>query len=297
MTESRTNKCPECKSRDLHLDENRGEHCCNDCGLVIESGILDQGAEWRNFADGQDMSRVGMPENPMFHDKGKGTTFNWKETKGGQKTRSQFYRMNRWQQQSRIRTSVDRNLSTALQTLKKVSDKLGIGEQTMHSAADIYRRAVEAKLIQGRSNESMIAASIYASTRLAGSPRTLAEISQHSRVGQKEIGRCYRFMVRKLKIKIRPPTPQNYVDKICSDLELPQAAASEALDILNRLDELEFSNGRNPIAVAASSIYVASIIAGHKRIQREIAEVANVTEVTIRSGYREIVDTLEIELE
>jgi len=293
---SRASKCPECASRELNLDDKRGEYVCDDCGLVIESDIIDTGPEWRNFQETNDASRVGMPENPMFHDKGKGTTFEWKEGTSG-KSRGQFYRMNRYQNQARVRTSVDRNLVGALQTLKKVASTLGIGNQTMARAAEIYRKAVEARLIQGRSNDSMIAAAIYTATRIAGTPRTLAEISQHSRVGQKEIGRCYRFMVKELKIRVPPPHPRDYVEKICSELELPAMSSGKAVELLGLLDEVEFSNGRNPIAVAAGAIYVASIMTGHKRIQREIAEVANVTEVTIRSGYREIVKILNIELE
>ena len=42
-----TVKCDECGSRNLSKDESRGEVVCDDCGLVLEDKVIDQGAEWR----------------------------------------------------------------------------------------------------------------------------------------------------------------------------------------------------------------------------------------------------------
>lgn len=289
-------KCTECSSRNLSTNEHRGELVCNDCGLVIEENIIDEGPEWRNYANQpKDNARAGLPDNMLQHDKGRGTTFEWKEAKGS-RTRTQFYRMKKWQQQARVRTSVDRNLMTALQNLKKICFSLGLGETMTTSAAEIYRKAVEKRLIQGRSNDSMLAASIYAATKLNGTPRTLPEISEHSRVGQKEIGRCFRFLRRELKLRIRTSTPADYIEKMCSDLGLPSETNAKAKELLVQLDEIEFTNGRSPVAVAAGALYVASILTDHKRIQREIAEVSNITEVTIRNCYRLIVEVLKIDL-
>ena len=45
-----TVKCDECGSRNLDRDETRGEIVCQDCGLVLEDKVIDQGAEWRVFS-------------------------------------------------------------------------------------------------------------------------------------------------------------------------------------------------------------------------------------------------------
>ena len=36
-------KCDECGSRNLNRDETRGEVVCDDCGLVLEDKVIDQG--------------------------------------------------------------------------------------------------------------------------------------------------------------------------------------------------------------------------------------------------------------
>ena len=45
-----TVKCRECGSRKLNRDETRGEIVCEDCGLVLEDNVIDQGAEWGVFS-------------------------------------------------------------------------------------------------------------------------------------------------------------------------------------------------------------------------------------------------------
>ncbi len=49
------------------------------------------------------------------------------------------------------------------------------------------------------------------------------------------------------------------------------------------------------MGLAAAAIYVASIMLDERRTQREIAEVARVTEVTVRNRYKEIVKKLGID--
>jgi transcription initiation factor TFIIB len=57
---------------------------------------------------------------------------------------------------------------------------------------------------------------------------------------------------------------------------------------------MRLTSGRGPTGIAAAATYIASVLAGEKRTQREIAEIANVTEVTIRNRYKELLDRLEI---
>ena len=44
-------------------------------------------------------------------------------------------------------------------------------------------------------------------------------------------------------------------------------------------------------------MYVSALLHGEKRTQREVADVAGVTEVTIRNRYKELLDELKLEKE
>ena len=56
-------------------------------------------------------------------------------------------------------------------------------------------------------------------------------------------------------------------------------------------------SGRGPTGVAAAAVYIASAIYGERRTQKEVADVAGVTEVTIRNRYRELKKELKIKVE
>jgi transcription initiation factor TFIIB len=160
----------------------------------------------------------------------------------------------------------------------------------------VYRRAVTKNLIRGRSIEGVAAAALYAACRQCDVPRTLDEIADSSRVSRKEIGRTYRFIARELKLKLMPTTPDNYIPRFCSDLRLSSDAQQRTMEILKQAADRELTSGRGPTGIAAAAIYIAGILSGERRTQREVAEVAGVTEVTIRNRYKELAERLDIDI-
>jgi len=111
----------------------------------------------------------------------------------------------------------------------------------------------------------------------------------------RKIGRTYRFISRELGLKLIPTSPIDYVPRFCSGLTLRGEVQSKAVEILRQASEKELTSGRGPTGVAAAAIYIASILCGDRRTQREVAEVAGITEVTIRNRYKELAEELDIE--
>jgi transcription initiation factor TFIIB len=174
---------------------------------------------------------------------------------------------------------------------------MGLPRNVRETAAMTYRKAVNKNLIRGRSIEGVVAASLYAACRQCNVPRTLDEVANSSRVGRKEIGRTYRFMTRELKLKLMPTKPQDYISRFCSELKLSGEVQSKAADILKDAAKKELTSGRGPTGVAAAAIYISSILCNERRTQREVADIAGVTEVTIRNRYKELTEKLGIEVQ
>ncbi len=288
-------RCTECNSEHLVRDYERGELLCNDCGMVLEDSFIDQGPEWRAFDSEQDdrRARTGSPMTFLSHDKGLATEISWsnKDYYGKRiphKNRAQIYRVRKWHQRIRVSNAAERNLSLALQMLNDNGAKLGIPKDIKETAALIYRKAVEKNLIRGRSIESIVCASVYAACRKVNLPRTLDEISKASEVNKKKIGKAYRHLAKELNLNLKPTTPYSYVAQFCSKLELDKQAIVLSEDIVRKSIELGISSGKGPTGVAAASIYIASVVVGKPRTQKEIARVSGVTEVTIRNRYKEI---------
>jgi len=298
-----TVECPECGSRNLEQDYERAELVCADCGVVVDADFVDQGPEWRAFDHDQRMkrSRVGAPMTYTIHDKGLSTMIDWRNRDSygksiSSKNRAQLYRLRKWQRRIRVSNATERNLAFALSELDRMASALGLPRTVRETAAVVYRKAVDKNLIRGRSIEGVAAAALYAACRQCSVPRTLDEIGEVSRVSRKEIGRTYRFISRELSLKLMPTSPIDYVPRFCSGLRLKGEVQSKSVEILRQASEKELTSGRGPTGVAAAAIYIASILCGERRTQREVADVAGVTEVTIRNRYKELAEELDIEI-
>lgn len=297
-------KCPECGSSQLVRDYERGELICNNCGLVIDDSFIDQGPEWRAFDSEQSDSRArtGSPMTFTIHDKGLSTDISWKNKDSYGKSiptrnRAQLYRLRKWQKRIKVSNAAERNLSQALQELERMASNLSIPNDVRETAAVIYRKAVKQNMIRGRSIEGVVAGSIYAACRITNVPRTLDEIASVTRVKKKEIGRTYRIMSRFLKLNIMPSKPDDYVNRFCSKLKLSMEARKRATEILKMAQENDLTSGKGPTGVAAAAIYIASLLTEERRTQRSVAEVAGVTEVTIRNRYKELTEKLSLKME
>ncbi len=296
-------KCPECQSTSLARDYERAEIICNACGLVVDEKIVDTGPEWRAFDNEQRLkrSRTGAPMTYTIHDKGLSTVIDWrnKDSYGkdiSSKKRAQLYRLRKWQQRIRVSNATERNLAIALTELDRVASRLSLPKNVRETASVVYRHAVEKGLIRGRSIEGVTAAALYAACRQCQVPRTLDEIADAARLNRKEVGRTYRFIARELGIHLKPTTPIDYIPRFASELGLSGETQSKAIEILRKAMSEELTSGRGPTGVSAAALYIASVLQGERRTQREVADIAGVTEVTIRNRYKELSEKLDIEI-
>ena len=291
-------KCPECGSINLFVNRDKGEVICKDCGLVVEDRMVDHGQEWRDFdsesGGASDRRRTGAALTYTQYDQGLGTEVGQKSDllSLGAKDRNKFYRLRKWQY--RISTAIERNLKLALGELKRVSSYLKLPRAVEEEAARVYTLAVQRGLVRGRSMESVVAGALYAACRRHEVPRTLDELAEASGIDKKEIGRTYRFVTRELGIRILPSNPVDYISRFSAALKLTASTQTKAVEILEKAQNSELTSGRGPTGIAAASLYVAALMNNEKRTQREVADVAGVTEVTIRNRYKELIKKLKL---
>ncbi len=292
-------KCPECGGINLLWNKEKGEVICKDCGLVVEDKMVDFGQEWREFDSegGDKRRRAGAPITYTQYDQGLGTEVGGRAdlSKLNSKSRNTFVRLRKWQY--RISTAIERNLKLALSELKRVASYLKLPKSVEEESARIYTLAVQRGLVRGRSMESVVAGALYAACRRHEVPRTLDELSEASGIEKKEIGRTYRFVTRELGISILPSNPADYIPRFASALKISPEAQSKSIEILEKAQREELTSGRGPTGIAAAALYVSALLHGEKRTQREVADVAGVTEVTIRNRYKELLDELRLEKE
>ena len=277
---------------------------CDSCGLVLDDSIIDSGPEWRAFDTNQRESRerAGPPSSILAHDKGLSTNIGWrnKDAYGKQiphRSRAQIYRLRKWQHRIRTSKSGERSLAQGLSEINTMASKMGLPRHVRESAAVLYRKASTKNLVRGRSIDEVVAATLYAACRQCGVPRTLDEIANKSAVDRKSIGRTYRTLVREIGLKLMPQSPRDYIARFCNRLNLDMDVQRKAKEILDLVEERELASGVAPSGVAAATIYIAAMVSGKPCTQKEVAEVAGVTEVTIRNRYKRIATAMGIEQE
>jgi len=201
MTINPNSNCSRCGKKSLLTDEVTGEQFCGKCGYVISQKVDESGPERKSFSiqGGVDTTRTGAPSSLTIHDMGLSTVINPQNRDATGKPlsasmKSTITRLRTWDSRSQVHEPVDRNLRQALSELNKLKDKVAISANVLEKAAYLYRKALEKKLVRGRSISAMIAASLYAACRDTETPRTLKDIADAANVKRKDISRCYRLL-------------------------------------------------------------------------------------------------------
>ena len=299
---ARTSSCPECDGR-LLTDTEHGETVCTECGLVVETDSVDRGPEWRAFdaADRDSKSRVGAPTTKLMHDKGLSTNIGWQDRDGygrslSSSQREKMQRLRTWNERFRTRDSKARNLKQALGEIDRMASALGLPETIRETASVIYRRALSEDLLPGRSIEGVATAALYAAARQAGTPRSLDEFTPVSRVDRMELTRTYRYLIRELKLEVEPADPASYVPRFVSRLDGSEEVERTARGLIESAKRAEITSGKSPVGLAAAAVYAAALLSNQKVTQSDVSAVAEVSEVTIRNRYTELLDASDRQL-
>lgn len=258
-------KCPECGNKFFIEDENKGEIRCGACGLVIESGMIDSNREYKNPESMGRPRRVSGNFPKKVLDK------------------------NKW-----IASSFERNLMDANREMVKIVSALNLSDLIRRESMRLYTYGLQKGLIRGRSMAEVVVACVYTACRTYNVPRTLDEIAGISGIKRKDIGKTYRILMRKLLLKVNRSDPKMYISRFANILYLSQKTQNDALKILQKAEVSNLMSGRGPAGIAAAALYVAALLNNEKRTQRAVADVAGITEVTIRNRYKELLEKFDL---
>jgi transcription initiation factor TFIIB len=297
--------CSLCKSTATIFDSNTGEIICSICGMVIHDDMESLEPEWRNFSDCGMVEiskkiRTGRPISLALYDKGLSTHISYSNVDANGDTINPIQtpiveRIRRWDKISSFNNnSSARNLKYAFEVMSRIKDKLSLTDAVIEKAAYFYRRALVKKLIQGRSIESMVVASVYAACRKLNVPRKLDEISGTVNDDKVFAGKCYRLLLRDLKIQNIPIIDStNYLSKIASKAKVSEKTYRRALEMLATVKKNHISSGKDPSALASAILYAACLEEDEKMTQAQLAFAGNTSAVSIRHRFIDIKQILQ----
>jgi len=290
--------CSRCGKKALITDTETGEIFCGGCGFVSSEHLENPGAERRSFpGDRINRERTGIGTSLAIHDKGLSTVIGPSNRDATGKPLSSsmkmtIKRLRTWDSRSQ-NEAIDRNFRQAFSELYRLKDKLALSDSVLEKAAYIYRKALEKKLVRGRSISGMMGSALYAACREVETPRTLKEIADTMNIKKGDLAACYRLLVNELGLKMPVVDSVQNVARIASKIGLSEKTKRYAIELLRKAEEEKISAGKNPMALAATALYISCVKMGVRRTQRDLAEAANVTEVTIRNRYKGFLELLK----
>ena len=303
MMQKSIRRCPVCNLNSLVTDPEVSEIICSVCGQVIADYIQESRPEWRTFNDceieiNNNRSRIGMSTSLARHDMGLSTVIGRtdRDASGNRISAAMFIEMKRlrtWDFRTHTRAR-ERNFKKAFTQLDRLKDELGLSDAISEKAAYIYRKAQQMGLLRGRISDGMIAAAVCIACREMGSPRTLKDIANASNIKKKDGARCYRLLIRELDLKMPVVDPVKCVARIASKAGLSERTKRKALEILKKAEEGKISAGKDPMGLAAAALYVACVMNGENKTQKDVAEAAGVTDVTLRSRLKDLKRFIEL---
>jgi transcription initiation factor TFIIB len=292
--------CEKCKVPTAIIeDHQQGDLVCTECGLVLESRVIDESSEWRTFSDsdkgGADPSRTAGPTNRMLSGGGLGTSIGKNPDGTYNQTLTRLHNSGR---------NPDRPMLAAFGKINELADHLGMTSVVKDGACDIFRMVVKpGQPMLGKSLNAMYAACLYISCRQEGTNRTFKEICGGATgTTVKEIGKCYKHVVKAIdglntQMMEQMITPEKLVNRFCGNLGLANLEFLKlATAVVGAFRKLRDSEGhtseKQPASVAAAALYLCVQLYEGEAAKDvdigKIAEVSGMAEGTIRVSYEDM---------
>ncbi|SMH71420.1 transcription initiation factor IIB [Candidatus Nitrosotalea okcheonensis] len=291
-TNSDDTTCPSCKGK-LVSDLDRGERICSHCAIVIDerfhsanSGNMDFFSTYResestNEQTSQMMYHVGLPTLI-----GKKNVDAFGKQIHGHSEMENLRRLNKFTISNDSKT---KNLNKAIREIRRISEMLGISHSVAERASYIYRKALNKKLIRGRSITGIVAATIYIACKDAGILFPIDRVeSLHENCSRKNVIHYYKLLLREMKMNTCVSDPAQYVSKISIKARVSGKTERRALEILSQIEGDPGLSGKKPVSLAAASLYLATLQIGEHVTQLRIAVASELTTITIRKRCSEI---------
>ncbi|GFQ94580.1 transcription initiation factor IIB [Trichonephila clavata] len=168
--------------------------------MASSSKVIDVDSEWRTFSNEKadsDPSRVGAAENPLLNGSDLSTVI------GRDMGDASFVKSRTAKYQNRKTTrSSEQALINAFKKISNMADRINLPKTIMDRANSLFKQVHEGKILQHRNNDAIVSSCVYVACRQEGVPRTFNEICAVLNVSKKEVGRCFKLILKALQTSV-----------------------------------------------------------------------------------------------
>ena len=186
------------------------------------------------------------------------------------------------------------SLKLITERIEFLKNKLELSNELREKAVELCKKIVEKNIPRCRSTDTMAAAIIYAICRESGVNHTLNDIVKITGLKKNSIAKYYRIIINNLNQKMPIFEIESGVNRITTNMKISDDVKEIALELVNFAKKRNHVAGKAPMGVAAASLYLASVDMNTKISQRELAQIAHISEVTIRNRCKELVSLINL---
>ncbi len=285
-----TDYCPECNGMLINNLE-KGEILCSNCGLVLQEKELDYSNFEKRMFSKQDQiakARTGTPISTLLPDLSLCTVINKSDILNSDLKRAVKINSHlSWEKHNWLMAATE---------LKRISSALSLPDHIKNATFKLYKKTFKTHLLKGRSIYGMISACVYYICKEYDVPRTLHDVMKETAVDFEKVKKCYKILINKLNLKTHGVNPVLLIPKFIADLHLNPDVEKKSIHALQTYLKNQPHTGVNPKGLCAGAIYLICKIKNLRINQRTIAKVVGVTEITLRSRYKEIVNGLSFDI-
>ena len=268
-------------------DYEKGEKLCKICGVIVQDKIFDAELNTDFYKYRSDTNTV-LPHSIILSDKGMSTSIaNYDTTSSKRFANRKEHNKIEFLNKIVSCSNKKRNLKIVIDLLNRIKDKLSLTSVCIEEALQHYKKALEKGLIKGRSIKEMIVACVYLVCKKVNIPRTLSEISQIVEADEIFAARCYRLLMRELKIAHVQFKPTIFIRKIADEANINERTARESIDLLLAIQNENVFSGKNSLSIAAAILYITCRKHRQKISQARIASAAHINIMTLRKRLLE----------
>ncbi|RLU17683.1 hypothetical protein DMN91_009919 [Ooceraea biroi] len=272
-------------------DYRAGDQICSECGLVVGDRVIDVGSEWRTFSNeksGIDPSRVGGPENPLLN----GADLSTMIGPGTGAASFDGFGTAKYQNR-RTMSSSDRALLNAFREINAMADRINLPKTIVDRANTLFKQVHDGKNLKGRANDAIASACLYIACRQEGVPRTFKEICAVSKISKKEIGRCFKLILKALETSVDLITTGDFMSRFCSNLGLPNMSGL-LISVIRALSASETNEQRDTEKAKLEKEYKRSdqrleeLVSSHDQDLMEVMQIFSALSEKVTSSREKI---------
>ena len=286
--------CKACKSPNLVTDNIKGYIVCTDCAMINEEFLDEKPDIINNDSEGNGNSRYGAPSSFFFPKASLGTKI---VSKG-------YNRLSLLQRQGQMPYK-EKSLMGVLETIQSKCKKYGVTQPIIDSAKILYKKVSESVHSKGKrkgkniilrciNRRSMIAACLFNACKLQNESRSPKEIADIYDLEIKHVNRgCRKFCdiidaYTLFTHQIKNSESFDFIERFAKKLNIDQMYIDISKNVSDNIHKLDLATTHEPPSVAVGCILLVTQYYNIPLSKKQIADIFQISDVTISKTLRKI---------